>query len=229
MKYSWLLFDADGTLFDFDRAAARSFADTFTALGLGYDNSYLEIYEGINRRLWEDFEAGRVSQAELRTRRFSDLFAAVGITADPAAFSGRYLQNLAGHTDLIDGAEEVVAALAGQARLMIITNGLREVQRPRFAAAAISRHFADFVISEEVGAAKPDPRIFDAAFARMGHPDRREVLIIGDSPTSDIAGGRDYGIATCWYNPSGRGLPAGIVPHHEISDLRELPAIAAGV
>jgi len=225
MKYSWLLFDADGTLFDFERAAALALAESFAQFGHAYAPKYLPIYNEINLREWRDFEAGKVSWAELPTKRFATFFAAIGIEADPAAFSTGYLRHLSTHTDLLDGAAEVVARLAKVSRLMIITNGLQDVQRPRFAAASISRHFEDFVISEEVRAAKPDPRIFAEAFRRMGHPPKDEVLIIGDSLTSDIKGGNDFGIDTCWYNPRHKPCDQDVEIRHEIQRLHELLAI----
>ncbi len=153
--------------------------------------------------------------------------AAVGIEADPLAFSAGYLQHLSTHTDLLDGAEEVVARLARISRLMIITNGLKDVQRPRFAGAVISRHFEDFVISEEVQAGKPDAEIFAEAFRRMNNPAKNEVLIIGDSLTSDIQGGINFGIDTCWYNPRRKPREPNFEASYEIAHLKELlPLIA---
>jgi len=225
VKYQWLLFDADGTLFDFDRAAAATLADTFVELGHDFEAHYHQVYEKINRQIWQDFEAGRITQDQLRTQRFELLFAALGVVADPEAFSAKYLKNLSAHTDLLEDAEDVVRQLSTQAKLMIITNGLQEVQRPRFAAASISRYFTDFVISEEVGAAKPDPRIFTEAFIRMGDPPKSEVLIIGDSLTSDIKGGINYGIDTCWYNPKGDSRSVDWDIRYEIAGLKELLAI----
>lgn len=226
MKYSWLLFDADGTLFDFERAAALALAETFGQFDQAYAPEYLPIYNDINLRVWRDFEAGKVSWTELPGKRFGTFFAAVGIEADPLAFSAGYLRHLSTHTDLLDGAEEVVPRLAQVAQLMIITNGLRDVQRPRFAAASISRHFEDFVISEEVRAAKPDRKIFAEAFGRMRHPPPDKVLIIGDSLTSDIKGGNDFGIDTCWYNPRGKPCDQDVDIRYEIRHLHELLAIA---
>ncbi len=225
MKYSWLLFDADGTLFDFERAAALTLAQTFAQFGHSYAPEYLPIYNKINLRVWRDFEAGEISWEELPSKRFATFFAAIGINADPLTFSAGYLQNLSTHTDLLDGAAEVVAELAQVARLMIITNGLKDVQRPRFAAAAISQHFEDFVISEEVRAGKPDPKIFAEAFRRMQHPPQSEVLIIGDSLTSDIKGGNNFGIDTCWYNPGRKPRDPEYKSRYEITHLRELLAI----
>jgi 2-haloacid dehalogenase len=222
MNYSWLLLDADGTLFDYDRAEAAALRRTFEQLGAPFEPGHVEVYRRINGQIWLDFEQGRISQEDLRTRRFEILFDAVGVRLAPGAFSIRYLDNLAHGTDLIDGAAEVVRALHGRVDLMLITNGLHEVQRPRIARSALNGYFADLVISEEVGAAKPDPLIFDVAFQRMGRPRKEAVLMVGDSLTSDMRGAAAYGLDACWYNPEGRPRDPGVPIRYEIRDLRQL-------
>lgn len=222
MRYEWLLLDADGTLFDYDRAEAMALQRTFEQMGHAFEAGHVETYREINGQIWLDFEQGRISQEHLRTRRFELLFDAVGARLSPEAFSAAYLENLARGTDLIDGAEEVVRALHGRVGLMLITNGLHEVQRPRVARSALSGFFAGLVISEEVGAAKPDPLIFDVAFQRMGRPRREAVLMVGDSLTSDMRGGVAYGLDTCWYNPEGRPRHPDVPVRYEIRDLRQL-------
>ena len=222
MIYGWLLFDADGTLFDYDRAEATALQRTFEEMGHGFEPGYATAYRQINGQIWLDFEQGRISQERLRTRRFELLFEAVGAQLPPEVFSVAYLRHLAQATYLIDGAEEVIRALHGRVGLMLITNGLHEVQRPRYAASALNGYFAGLVISEEVGAAKPDPLIFDAAFRRMGQPRREEVLMVGDSLTTDMQGGSDYGLDTCWYNPGQRPLDPDVPIRYEIQDLRQL-------
>jgi 2-haloacid dehalogenase len=222
MTYQWVLFDADGTLFDYDRAEATALRRTFAQMGQASRPGYVEAYRRINGQIWLEFEQGKISQERLRTRRFELLFEDVGIELSPETFSAQYLQNLAQGTDLIDGAEEVVQALYGWIGLMLITNGLQEVQRPRLARSALNGFFADLVISEEVGAAKPDPRIFDVAFEAMGHPGREEVLMVGDSLTSDMRGGVDYGLDTCWFNPKGRPRDPDLDIRYEIQNLHEL-------
>ncbi len=222
MKYKWLLFDADGTLFDYDRAEGAALQDTFQSLGLSYDERYARVYRQINSDIWLDFEEGRISQRRLRTKRFELLFDAFQIDCDAAVFSPRYLESLASYADLVDGAGDVVRELHGQARLLLITNGLSDVQRSRFARSTVMQYFADVVISEEVGAAKPDPEIFDVAFAKMGHPEKGDVLIVGDSLTSDIKGGNLYGIDTCWFNPGRRPRDPNVRIRYEIGELKEL-------
>lgn len=217
--YKWLLIDADGTLFDFDRAEQMALKETFSEICYPYEVRYLTEYRRINRQIWLDFEQGKIEPAELKTRRFALLFKTTKINYDPQNFSTKYLANLAKETFLMDGAEAAVESLSTRFNIAIITNGLANVQRPRLGRSSLSRYFKAVIISEEVGAAKPDPQIFDVAFEQMNHPAKREVLIIGDSLSSDIQGGRNYGIDTCWFNPDGR-------PGHEVKSTFEIQTLA---
>lgn len=222
MKYSWVLFDADGTLFDYDRAESLALEATFAHFGLGYEPQYQPTYREINAQLWRDFEKGLAAQEEIQVRRFELLFDEIGQDFDASTFGAQYLVHLADGSELFDGTERVVRALHGRVGLMIITNGIPSVQRSRFERSTIRDCFSGLIISGEVGAAKPSAEIFDVAFAAMGHPAREQVLIVGDSLTTDIAGGCRYGIATCWYNPAGKPRPEGICIDHEIHSLDQL-------
>jgi 2-haloacid dehalogenase len=222
MRYKWVLFDADGTLFDYDKAEATALRRTFGEFEFSYAARYAEVYRQINREIWREFELGNISQHRLRTRRFELLFDDIGVVCDADQFSTRYLLHLAAGTDLIEGAIEVVRWLNGKVGLVLITNGIPDVQRPRFARSELSDYFAGIVISEEVGAAKPDPKIFDAAFQVMNWPNKEEVLIVGDSLTSDINGGNSYGIDTCWFNPHQDSGMVDSRSRFEIRELREL-------
>lgn len=206
MKYSWILFDVDETLFDFERAEFEALRAVFAQFNLPFLDAYGELYHRCNDQVWVEFERGKISAADLRVERFRRMFAEAGLQQDPEAFSSAYLPALARGTYLLPGALEVIAALRGHCSLGLLTNGLRDVQRPRIAASALAGRFDVLVISEEVGVAKPHAGIFDAAFAQMGQPGRGQVLMVGDSLTSDIQGGRNYGLDTCWFNP--KGLPA---------------------
>ena len=221
-RYTCLLFDADGTLFDYDRAEATALEQAFAELGAEFGPDCLKTYREINTRVWREFEDGRITADRLRLRRFELLFETLGQPLAPAAFSLIYLRYLARGSQLIEGAHEVVPALRAKYRLALITNGLRDVQRPRLAGSAIRDCFEQVIISEEVGAAKPDPAIFEAAFERLGRPPRASVLLVGDSLTSDIAGGRNYGLDTCWFNPTGTARPADDTSTYEIRHLNEL-------
>lgn len=222
MKYKWLIFDADGTLFDYDRAEAHALERTFDQISYPYDPRYLVEYRHINGSLWQAFERGAITQTSLKLKRFEMLCQKLGLEFDPAELSQLYLSNLANGIFLIDGAEETVKALHAHFHLAIITNGLKDVQRPRFASSALKDYFSVVVISEEVGSAKPDNKIFDVAFQKMSDPRKEEVLMIGDSLTSDIAGGINYGIDTCWFNQDHQDRPVDLKISYEIDALHDL-------
>lgn len=220
--YTWLLLDADGTLFDYDRSEATALERTFADVGQAIDGRTVGIYRSINSSLWRNFEMGRVTPDEIKVQRFEHLFQAIGIAGDPAEFSRAYLRHLAEAADLLDGAEAALQALHGRVGLALITNGLQAVQRSRLMRSGIVSYLEAIIISEEVGFSKPHPGIFDIAFRRMNQPAKAEVLMVGDSPSSDILGGNRYGIDTCWFNPTQRPRPDGMVVDYEISRLEAL-------
>jgi 2-haloacid dehalogenase len=224
-QYTWLLFDADGTLFDYDQAERFALERTFQQIGYPFEPHYLPTYREINAQIWLDFEQGKISQEKLKTRRFELLLDTIHIPANPQELSATYLVNLANGAYLMDGAEEILKKLWGRFYLAIITNGLTEVQRPRFEKSAIRPYISAIIISEEVGVAKPDKQIFDIAFEKMNHPAKHEVLLIGDSLTSDIQGGKNYGIDTCWFNPERKPGNPMITSTFEIQQLNELLGI----
>jgi 2-haloacid dehalogenase len=220
--YPWLWFDADGTLFDYNRAEAAALRSTFDSLTLPFEDSYLDIYRKINHGLWQALERQEITQAVLRNRRFELLMEAIQVTGSPEQMSSTYVEQLSICSELIDGAYEILQALHEKSQIAIVTNGLQSVQRGRLAHSSIRSFINELIISEEIGAAKPGRAFFDAAFARCGHPAKSDVLIVGDSLTSDIQGGVDYGIDTCWYNPIGDPGPDDVVITFEIKYLREL-------
>jgi 2-haloacid dehalogenase len=225
--YQWLLFDADGTLFDYERAETVALSQAFERIGAAFEPGYLATYRRINQALWQALERGEITPGALKVRRFELLLAAVGIAHPPADFSAIYLQCLAACSELLDGADEVLQALRGKCQVAILTNGLQAVQRSRLARSAIRDCVAQLIISEEVGYAKPAREFFDAAFARLGNPSRRQVLMIGDNWSSDIQGAAQYGIDSCWYNPGRQPRPGSPAITHEIASLRELLPLLA--
>jgi 2-haloacid dehalogenase len=228
MRYRWLLFDADGTLFDYDTAEAAALTATWDSLGREPPAGLVGSYRRINADLWQLYEAGGISQPALQVERFVRLTADLGEAVDPSRLSSSYLGHLAQQTCLLDGVDELLEWAAGRYRLALITNGIPEVQRPRIQRSGFDRVFPVVVISGEEGVAKPSPEIFDIALRRMDGPAREEILLIGDSLSSDIRGGVDYGIDTCWFNPDGSELGDGPEPRYEIRRLSELRGIVTG-
>jgi 2-haloacid dehalogenase len=225
-KYRWLLFDADDTLFDYPKAETKALQWTFEELGLVFNSEYLGIYQRYNRQVWHEFEQGQLSSLELRTKRFQLLFTETGLPVDPDAFSPKYLKNLARGSDLLEGTAEVLHKLAEQCHLCVVTNGLTDVQRPRLEKSSIAPLIEKIFISDEMGVAKPDPAFFERVFESIGQPAKKDVLIVGDSLSSDMLGGVQYGIDTCWFNPSGKTTDLPLT--FEIHSLQELiPLIQA--
>ena len=223
-KYKGIFFDADDTLFDYphaERAALRACLREFrlrVKLGILIDS-----YRRHNLELWQAFERGETDQAALRVERFSRVAAEFGISGLPLErISAFYLEALSRQPQLMPGALATVRALAKKFPLALVTNGIAMVQRRRFAASPITAYFQAVVISEEVGVAKPDPRIFAPALEKIGVA-AGEVLYVGDSVTSDMAAARNAGMDFCWFNPAGTPVPAGYAPAFIIAAIKELP------
>ena len=226
MQYTTLLFDLDHTLFDSDVAEAAAFDDTLRSVGARQPGDYFDTFVDINVDLWAKVEQGKLSPNEVRHLRFQQLVDATDLEANADEMGDRYVRGLGNNGDLYPGTREVIDSLAGSVTLALITNGIGEVQRSRMERLAIDQYFASIVISGEVGEAKPGTAIFDIVFDQLGGPDRETALIIGDNLGSDIQGGINYGIDTCWFNPEGRDSN-GMAITHEIADLSALLAITA--
>ncbi len=225
MCYEWLFFDLDNTLLDFDRSSKYAFEKAFADFKIPFNSSYYGIYNQINKEHWLAFEQGKISQEVLRTKRFEVFFEAIRKDCDASDFSACYLSNLASVRFLLDGAMPLLDRFKGQFRLMIITNGLKEVQRPRIKINELEPYFDRIVVSDEIGVAKPHKGFFDYAFNEIGNPSKEKVLVIGDSLSSDIAGGNQYGLDTCWYNPQKKQNKTNHKPTFEIDNLASLETI----
>ena len=169
-RYQWLLFDADGTLFDFERAESAALRQVFQLIGTAFDPVYLTEYRRINQTLWQEVEEGEVKPTSVKVRRFELLLNTIEIAYSPDALSARYLECVAECSELIQGAAEVLEALHRKYQVAILTNGFQVVQRGRPPRSTIRPYIAEIIISEEIGFAKPAKEFFDVALARLGHP-----------------------------------------------------------
>jgi 2-haloacid dehalogenase len=221
-RYQWLLFDADGTLFDFDRAEVMAFEQAFGLIGITFDPGYLATYQRINQVLWQAVERGEITPAVVKMRRFELLLQDIEVDVSANVLSDNFLECLAACSELIEDASEVLQALRKKYRMAILTNGLQVVQRGRLARSMIRDYFTETIISEEIGFSKPAREFFDVAMTRLGHPPIRQVLMIGDGWNSDIQGAVQYGIDACWYNPRRKPRPTSLEITREIASLREL-------
>lgn len=219
MGYTTVLVDLDHTLLDSDTSEVEAFADVAAVLGVSPDRELFETYRAINSRLWSRVEAGELSPDVVRLERFEQFTRLHALDADAHHLADVFADGLSEHGDLFPGSLATLESMAERATLSLVSNGVGEIQRRRIARLGLEEFFDTVTISGEVGHAKPDPRIFELALTGLGNPPRQRVVIVGDSLTSDMAGGHRVGIATCWFNPNGRSAPDRTVITHEVSRL----------
>lgn len=219
----WLLFDFDNTLVDFTNTAKKSLWRTFESYQRACTEEIYQLYKKINHQVWRDFEDGKITAEALRSKRFADLFKAIAIeNISPTEFSQRFLENLVLCSEPYDGALELLTALKGKYKMSIVTNGLKEVQRPRLKRLGMMDFFDSIIVSDEIGSKKPQAEFFEYVFQTIPNPPAKsETLIIGDSLNSDIRGGRNFGIKTCW-NSHNKKNGTKIKPNYVINNILEL-------
>ncbi|MXP49312.1 pyrimidine 5'-nucleotidase [Pantoea sp. Eser] len=206
-NWDCILFDADDTLFHFNAYAGlqRLFA--------GYDVQFTDQdyadYQAINKPLRVDYQNGTISALQLQTQRFNHWSETLSVA--PEILNSGFLSAMGEICTPLPGAVSLMNRLHGRVKMGIITNG-----------------FTALVISEQVGVPKPDAKIFDYALKQMGNPDRQRVLMVGDTPESDILGGMNAGLKTCWLDHGTRPLPAHIHPTWQVKSLSELETLLAG-
>jgi len=222
LMYKYLLFDADGTILDYDRAEENALNQAAAASGYSVTDDIREVYRKINSQLWAMLEKGLISSEKLRVLRFEKLAeASAWNNLDAADFSKLYLKFLADSGFMINGAMQMLNNLPSETVKVIITNGIKDIQISRLTKAGIIGMFDAVIISEEAGVPKPAGEFFDYTLKKINYYEKSEMLVIGDSLSSDIAGGIDYGIDTCWFNPSGKENTTSRVPDYEISSWND--------
>lgn len=219
-----ILWDIDGTLLDFEKAEEAGIRGCFETYQLGEcTDEMLEVYKKINRRYWLMLERGEIEKPVLLVKRFEDFLDAYGLNSSVAAdFNAEYQIRLGDTVVFCDHALETVQELKGQLLQCAVTNGTKVAQDRKLKNSGLDREFDHIFISEVVGIEKPNVGFFDAVFEKIGTYAPKEVLIVGDSLTSDIRGGSNAGIKTCWFNPKGVENTTELKPDYEIKDVAEV-------
>ncbi|MDD5952326.1 MAG: YjjG family noncanonical pyrimidine nucleotidase [Oscillospiraceae bacterium] len=226
-SYDVILFDADRTLFDTGAMEKEALQKLMRKMGRPYEETMPMTYYTINEGLWRRIETGELTRDYVRVERFRQFLSKYHLPGDAAEVNRTYLEIFQQCNLLIPGAELVCEKLSQEnKRLAIITNGTASVQYARFALASITPYFSHVFVSEEVGVPKPQKAFFEAVLREMDIPDRRRVLIVGDSLTSDIKGGNNAGIDTCWFHPAGAQGTGDVHWEYEITALEQLLSIA---
>lgn len=228
MRYDYLLFDADNTLFDFDRAEERALQATLEFFGYPLDSDTRELYRTINRVLWRRLDLGEISREALVVERFALFDRAMGGSRDAAALNRFYLDRLSEGAELLPGAEALCRSLAPRATLALVTNGVARAQRGRLARSALNGLFPYVFISEEVGWQKPQREFFSHVCSAMAIRDRRRAVVIGDNLVSDVQGGLQSGLDAVWFNPNGLPNPTQVRPTWEARSFSALEDYLCG-
>ncbi len=223
--YKAILWDVDGTLLNFQKSESAAVKQCFREMGLGEcTDEMVSVYSEINDGYWRMLERGEIEKPVLFLRRFGDFFGRYGVNGDPEAFNRLYQQTLGDHIFFNDNSYELVKSLKGRVHQYAVTNGSFTAQDRKLRRSGLDLLFDGIFISDIVGAEKPSVGYFDRVFASIPES-REEVVIVGDSLTSDIKGANNAGIACCWYDPEGLPAPDGLRIDHVISDLNEVAEI----
>lgn len=228
MRYTTVLFDADDTLLDFKKAEYCALTQVLKSFGLPYDDKYVSAYSEINDSLWKLLEVGGIKKDELKVKRFRLFCERFGFEADPDDMASMYVETLADQSMLIDGAEKLVEALYGKCELYMITNGIEYIQKKRIENTTIKQYFKGIFVSEQIGFEKPSIEYFEAVANAVPGFDKSTAIVIGDSLTSDMKGGINFGVDTCWFNPKGKRLPDNMRVTYEAGSFDEIYSVIAG-
>ena len=221
----FLFLDLDDTILDFHKAEHIAISKTFRSFGIEPTEAVLARYSQINKECWHKLELGQWTREQVLVRRFEILFSEHNILCDGTQIARAYEKNLAIGHYFLPGAEEAVDALSKKYRLFLASNGTASVQQGRMTSANLYRFFEKVFVSQELGANKPSKVFFERATAQIPDYDPQKAMMVGDSLSSDILGGINAGMKTCWVNP--KHLPADpvITADYEIEALSQLEAL----
>lgn len=217
-----ILFDLDNTLFDFYASEKKALKKTLIHLGLNPDEFMLKRYSEINLEHWKRLEKGELTRSEVKVGRYRQLFEEYGLNASPEETTAYYETKLSEEGDLMDGALELLEYLYGKYRLYVVSNGTLICQEGRMKNTGITDFFDNHFISQQIGFEKPQKEFFDYCFENIPDFKKEETIIVGDSISADIIGGKNAGISTVWFNPDGAKSD---IPDYEIHSLLEFKDI----
>lgn len=224
MKYQWILFDADETLFSFN--SYLGLKAMLVRYGIEFSEADYDAFQAINKPLWVAYQNKEITIQDLQTIRFAKLAEQTG--KDALDLNKELMAEMAIVSKPLPNVMNMLNALYGKVKMGIITNGLEALQQKRLENTGTTKFFETVVVSEVVGVAKPNAKIFEYAFEKIGNIDKSQILMVGDTLSSDILGANGVGIDSCWFNHTGENNTTEIKPTYEITDIKQLIAIASG-
>lgn len=224
MKYTTLYFDLDNTLLDFSAAERDAIKKLLALFGIEPKDEYVAIYSKTNQKHWGMFERGEIKREDIFEGRFIEFTDLIGAKVDTAKMSRDYFSLLAEGHACLPGAAEVLEYVKQKGyTVCVTTNGVSRTQRKRIAESGLGKYFDFVFISEDTGHKKPEKEYFDYVIERTPEKDRKKILVIGDSQSSDISGGINAGLDTCWL--TAKNESAAYEPTYRIGDISDLVGI----
>ena len=220
----FIFLDLDDTILDFHRSEAVALRKTLQSLNVNPTDEVIARYSAINLAHWKALERRELTRGDVLTGRFRQLFEELGMNVSPNVAQSLYEKNLSESHFFIDGAPRLLMTLSQKYPLYIASNGTTLVQTSRIASSGIGRYFKAVFLSEQLGADKPQIEFFERATGQIEGYNPSEAIILGDSITSDMQGGINAGMHTCWFNPHHRDNH-GITPEFEITDLAQFDSV----
>ena len=222
-----ILWDVDATLLDFHAAEKAAILKLFQQFNMGEcTEEMLQRYSIINQGYWEKLERGELSREQVLIGRFQEFFTKEGLDVSLAPTFNQAYQLALGDTIVYrDDCYQIIESLRGKVKQYVVSNGTVAAQEKKLRLSGLGALMDGVFLSEDLGVEKPNIEFFDKVFEQIGDLDRKKVIIVGDSLTSDIRGGNNAGIVTCWYNPGHVAPLEGIHVDYEITDLHEIYGI----
>jgi len=227
-KYLHIFFDLDKTLWDFKANSIETLKDIYEKYNLGdYTSNFENFYDSYfvhNENLWNEYREGKITKQILRYKRFSLTLSDFGINSYKLAnqMGDDYVLISPQKKLLFPYSIEILNYLKDKYALYIITNGFKEVQITKLKNCNLYDFFDKIFISEEIGAQKPNPKIFKHAINTV-NAKKDESIMIGDDLIVDILGAKNFGIDQVFFNPSKQTHNESIT--FEINSLIELKDI----
>ncbi|MGN0771135.1 MAG: YjjG family noncanonical pyrimidine nucleotidase [Christensenellales bacterium] len=217
-----VLIDADDTILDFKTCERNAISRIAQLLQVEDVKKFCDEYHVVNDAIWKEFEQGLLTVEQIAYMRFDRIFDIYGIKADSKKISEFYKEYLSQEAALLDGAREFLEKCYKQFRLFVITNGITYTQQRRFRLADINKYFEKIYISEQIGARKPQKEFFDYVKADVKNFDSTNAVVVGDSLTSDVAGGIGAGLVTVWFNKKGKAFKGDARPTYTVDNFDDL-------
>ena len=217
-----ILWDIDGTLMDFKASEKKAIKAAFADFVIDIKEEEIALYSEINDKCWKMYEKGEIERKDVFTRRFYELFEITHFSCDVEKLNDTYLTYLGEKYVLYPDTLPVLSSLKGKVRQYIVTNGHVKPQTMKIKDSGLIDIVDGVFISDAIGCPKPEKGYFDYCFRKIGNVDKAKTIIIGDSLSSDMLGGNNAGIITCWFNPGRAENKTSAKIDYEIKSITEI-------